>query len=236
MGECIVIPTNTQPSISIIVPVFNEEKALSAALPMLLQLVEVEIIFVDGGSTDKSRHMIQEAGFLCLTSGAGRAKQMNTGANHAKGDIFLFLHIDTSISQSNLSSIRKSYTEGFNSGRLNVLLSKRVLSHCIISFFINIRSRVSKVSTGDQAMFVRQDIFRQLGGYADIALMEDVELSKRLKKVGKVACLKDKVVTSSRRWEQYGVLKTVYLMWKIRFLYWIGVSPTKLAKLYREAR
>jgi len=224
------------PSISIVIPIYNEEKVLPQALLELKNLDVEQIIFVDGGSTDKSRVLIQEAGYHCLLSRAGRAKQMNFGSNDSRSDIILYLHIDTSLYSSNISSIRKSYNDGASSGRFNVKLYSSALTYCSISYFINLRSRLSKVSTGDQAIFVRRDLFEEIGGYADIPLMEDVELSKRLRKVGKVACLTDHVVTSSRRWEENGVFTTVYLMWKLRFLYWLGITPEKLSKMYRDAR
>ena len=229
---------NKYPTISIVIPVYNEAKVLPHAFEMIhaLSLSEDEVVFVDGGSTDATQRLIQAEGFTCFKSSLGRARQMNHGAHVANSEIILFLHADTSLYSSNLSSIRKAYTEGFRSGRFNVKLEPSSISSCFISFFINIRSKWSKISTGDQAMFVRRDIFESLGGFKDIPLMEDIELSKRLKKLGKVACLTNKVATSSRRWEQNGLIRTVLLMWKLRFLYWIGVSPEKLAKMYRDTR
>ncbi|MDQ7001608.1 MAG: TIGR04283 family arsenosugar biosynthesis glycosyltransferase [Ghiorsea sp.] len=227
------------PSLAIVVPVFNEEKTLSLALKKLQHLniqAPDEILFVDGGSTDNTKQIILDAGFQCLKSAQGRAKQMNFGAENIKGKIILFLHIDTSISSSNILNIKKTYKHGFLSGRFNVILSNTDVRYRIISFFINVRSRLSGISTGDQTMFVTRVAFEQVGGFPDFALMEDVALSKKLKPLGKVACLKDTVTTSSRRWEQHGVVKTVLLMWKLRFLYWLGVSPERLAKMYRSVR
>lgn len=222
------------PSLAIVIPVYNEAKILAKTLKMLDKLTVEEIIFVDGGSTDSSKTLISKAGHTCLQSGLGRGQQMNFGTKSSQSDIILYLHVDTSISSSNISNIKKSYNHGFISGRFDVTFTNKSLSYSIISFFINLRSRVSNISTGDQAIFVRRDVMEQLGGYPEIALMEDVALSKRLKRLGRMISLRDKIITSSRRWEENGPVKTVLLMWKIRFLYWAGVSPDKLAKLYRK--
>ncbi len=224
------------PSVAIVIPTYNEASTLPQALKRLDGLCADELIFVDGGSTDESRALIQAQGHRCLFSELGRAKQMNTGAQNTESDIILFLHIDTSLSSSDISSIKKSYNQGFLSGRFNIKLSNPAITYCIISFFINLRSRLSRISTGDQGMFVRRDVFDAVGGFPDLPLMEDVAMSKRLKQVGKVACLSGKLTTSSRRWEQHGIVRTVMLMWKIRFLYWLGISPAKLVMMYRHTR
>ncbi|WP_269764225.1 TIGR04283 family arsenosugar biosynthesis glycosyltransferase [Ghiorsea bivora] len=221
------------------IPVYNEEETLPHALREIQKLnleATDQLIFIDGGSNDHTKQLIQDAGFHCLVSQAGRAKQMNMGAQNTKSDIILFLHIDTSISSSNISNIKKTYNQGYLSGRFNIRLSSSGLSYQIISFFMNARSCLSKISTGDQAMFVRRDVFETVGGFPDLPLMEDIALSKKLRPLGHIACLKDTLVTSSRRWEKYGVINTVLLMWKLRFLYWIGISPEKLAKMYRHIR
>ena len=222
------------PSLAIVIPVFNEVKALPYALKMLHDLSVDEIIFVDGGSNDKSRELIKANGYQCLTSLAGRAKQMNLGANNIKSDIILFLHVDTEFHSSHVSIIKKSYTEGFSSGRFDITFTDNSLTYRIISFFINMRSRLTKLSTGDQAMFMRREVFEQQGGFKDIPLMEDIEISKRLRTVGNVICLREKVVTSNRRWKNFGILKTIILMWKLRLLFWLGISPAKLAQIYKK--
>lgn len=222
------------PSLAIVIPIYNEAKILPETLNMLAKLAVEEIIFVDGGSTDSSKTLISKAGHTCLQSGLGRGQQMNFGTKYSHSDIILYLHVDTSILSSNISSIKKSYNHGFISGRFDVTFSNKSLRYLIISFFINVRSRLSNINTGDQAIFVRRDIMEQIGGYPDIVLMEDIALSKRLKRLGRIISLRDKVITSSRRWEENGTVKTILLMWKIRFLYWAGVSPDKLAKLYRK--
>lgn len=227
------------PSLAIVIPVYNEAQVLPDALTALggLSMGSSDcIVFIDGGSTDQSRALIEAGGFRCITSAPGRAKQMNTGMKNTHSDIILYLHIDTSISSCNISNIKKSYKQGYISGRFDISLSNSSVTHRIISFFINMRSRMTKIATGDQGMFVRRDILSKIGGFRDIPLMEDIELSSRLRRLGKVACLRDKLVTSSRRWEDHGIFRTVYLMWKLRFLYWLGVSPQKLTKMYRAPR
>ena len=227
------------PSLAIVIPVFNEAKVLPKALKSLAELSmdsPDSIIFVDGGSTDQSRELIHEHGFECLQCESGRAKQMNFGTETTESDIILYLHVDTSISSSNISSIKKSYNYGFLSGRFDITFTNSSITYRIISFFINVRSRFSKISTGDQAIFIRRDIFEKIGGFPDIPLMEDITISNKLKRLGKVACLKDTVTTSSRRWEKNGVIHTITLMWKIRLLYWLGIDPEKLAAMYRNTR
>jgi len=222
-----------------VIPVFNEEKNLPHALKEIQRLeleASDELIFIDGGSSDNTKQLIQDAGFHCLISEAGRAKQMNMGAQNTRSEIILFLHIDTSISSSNISNIKKTYNQGFLSGRFNIRLSNNDITYRIISFFINIRSCLTKVSTGDQGMFATRGSFVAVGGFPTISLMEDVALSKKLKALGKVACLRDELTTSSRRWEHHGIVKTVLLMWKLRLLYWLGVDTEKLAKMYRSTR
>lgn len=209
---------------------------MPSALKSLQELAVDELVFVDGGSWDNTVNLIENAGFVCLKSQAGRARQMNLGTKHTSSDIILYLHIDTSISSSNILSIKKTYSQGFLSGRFNIQLSNRALTYRIISFFINVRSCLTKVSTGDQGIFVSREAYEAVGGIPDIALMEDVAFSKKLKRLGKVACLKDTLITSSRRWETCGVWRTIYLMWKLRLLFWLGVSPDTLAKMYRDAR
>ena len=195
-----------------------------------------ELVFVDGGSIDGSRAMIEEAGFVCLQSEAGRAKQMNLGTQNTKSDIVLYLHVDTTISSGNISNIKKTYIQGFLSGRFDIGFSNQSLTYQIISLFINIRSCLTKVNTGDQGIFVARSAYEAVAGIPDIPLMEDVAFTKALRRLGKVVCLHDKLITSSRRWENHGVMRTVLLMWKLRLYYWLGVSPEKLAQMYKGAR
>ncbi|MDX8395128.1 MAG: TIGR04283 family arsenosugar biosynthesis glycosyltransferase [Mariprofundaceae bacterium] len=221
------------PTVAIVVPILNEAGKLPELIAMLESLGADEVVFVDGGSSDGSLEILGESDVLWINSESGRAKQMNAGAVKISSDIILFLHADTKLLENNILNIQGCCVDASAcAGRFDVRLSGQQSVFRVIEFMINLRSRLSKVSTGDQAMFVRRDVFEKMGGFADIALMEDVELSKRLKKMGKVVCLREKVITSSRRWEKHGIGKTVWLMWKLRLRYFLGADPIKLKKSY----
>jgi rSAM/selenodomain-associated transferase 2 len=230
------------PTLAVIVPVRNEAQVLAAGLAPLLALPDVdELIVVDGQSTDGS--LALAAGLLdttrdgtracCLSSGAGRARQMNAGASNAGSDVLLFLHIDTRLPPQALACVRAAVAAGHVWGRFDVRLPGRHPVFRLIERAMSWRSRLTGIATGDQAIFVRADVFRMLGGFPDQPLMEDIELSRRLKWVGPPACLHETVETSSRRWERYGVVRTILLMWYLRLLYGLGVSPRRLARRYR---
>jgi len=224
-------------SLAIVVPVFNEGQALRQSLQSFMDLSADELVFVDGGSNDDTLAVLSQANALCLTSELGRAAQMNAGSEVVSSDIIVFIHADTVISKSDLLAMKKALSQlDVVGGRFDVRLSGTHPAFRLIEWMINQRSRLTKISTGDQCQFVRRDVFEAMGGFAAMPLLEDVGFSKRLKKLGRIACLRNKVITSSRRWEQHGVLSTVWLMWKIRLLYWLGVSPEKLAQMYRDAR
>lgn len=218
-------------------PVFNEAQVLAEKLTNLKALNVDELMFVDGDSTDDSQQGLEKAG-VCWQAGArGRAAQMNAGAGYCKSDILLFIHIDTEINNSNVSAIKSVMEQpGTVGGRFDVRLSGRHPAYRMISWFMNARSRLTKISTGDQALFVRRQVFEQMGGFADLPLMEDIEFSSRLKKQGEIACLRETVTTSSRRWQQHGIIRTILLMWKLRALYWLGTPADKLAAMYRNVR
>ncbi len=224
-------------SLAVIVPVYNEEQVLHDHLQRFIDLEADELIFVDGGSKDQTKAFIEQIGLRCLSSKPGRANQMNAGAVVVKSDILVFIHIDTLVSKSDLALVKALFDQSvIVGGRFDVSLSGSHPAFRVIEFMMNQRSRFTKVSTGDQVQFVRRTVFESIGGFAKMPLLEDVEFSKRLKKIGRIACLPEKVMTSSRRWESHGIIRTVWLMWKIRLLYWLGVSPEKLVVLYRDAR
>ncbi len=221
-------------NLSIIVPIYNEAKqaaALARGLRLLKDEWVKEIILVDGGSVDGGDEILAKE-FTVIRSAKGRAAQMNAGAAHATGSWLLFLHADT---QLGVTHIKHAMSQGalYHWGRFNVRLSGEHFMFRIIERFINWRSQLTSVATGDQCLFIRKKLFDDINGFANISLMEDVEICKRLRKRHKPLCLQHAVTTSSRRWQQYGVYKTVWLMWKLRFLYWRGVAPDQLAKLYR---
>jgi rSAM/selenodomain-associated transferase 2 len=227
----------TEISIAAIVPVFNEARQLPEKLLKMRALNADELIFIDGSSTDGTQQLLEEAGVIWLTGARGRANQMNLGAKKCNSDILLFIHIDTELNESSLSAIKSVMLQPDRvGGRFDIRLSGDHPAYRMIAWLINFRSRWSKISTGDQAMFVRREIFEQMGGFADLPLMEDIEFSKRLKRQGNIACLRRTVTTSSRRWQHQGIIYTILLMWKLRFLYWLGTPAEKLALLYRDAR
>jgi len=189
-----------------------------------------EIIVVDGGSEDNSLSIAQTVADQVIRSKPGRAIQMNAGAAVAQGSCLLFLHIDTQLPTNfnNDLSVMKQADWGF----FTVVLSGKLWPLRIIESMMNIRSSLTAVATGDQCIFVGKQLFEQCNGYKIIPLMEDVELSKRLREIKKPQIVKNKVVTSSRRWETYGIIKTVILMWRLRWAFFRGVDPHLFAKRY----
>jgi rSAM/selenodomain-associated transferase 2 len=223
--------------ISAIIPVLNEENSIASVLRALKHLGADQVIVVDGGSTDRTREICEQAEVNVLVSPRGRAKQMNQGARNATGEILLFLHADTRLPASGLedvrSALRDSRTMG---GRFDVRLDDDRRIFKIIGNMINLRSRLTKMATGDQAIFVRREVFEKLGGFPDLPLMEDIAFSRMLKKRGRIACLRSRVVTSARRWETGGVWRTIFKMWILRLLYLAKVSPFRLKRFYDDAR
>jgi rSAM/selenodomain-associated transferase 2 len=162
---------------------------------------------------------------------------LNAGAEACRGDVLLFVHADTRLPQSVKTSIESALADGLVvGGWFDVQFDSDSPWSRLISTFMNLRSRLTRISTGDQAMFVRRNVFEQLGGFSDIPLMEDIEFSTRLKRRGPIIALHDTVLTSFRRWERRGALKTIALMWTLRFFYWVGVSPHRLARFYPAVR
>ena len=221
-------------SILIVVPVLNEALCLPEALARLKPLVGhlVDLVFVDGGSTDDTVGLIEAAGLRAIPSAKGRAWQMNTGAAQTQADILLFLHADTQLPAGALDSIRSHLTSTVCWGRFDVRIagSSRMLP--VIAGMMNWRSRYSGIATGDQAMFMTRAAFNAIVGFPQQALMEDIEASKRLKKLSKPACISLPVITSGRRWETRGVWATIFLMWRLRWAYWRGRNANQLAQLY----
>ena len=219
--------------ISIIIPTLNESDSLYATLHDLQAGIEdpeqVEIIISDGGSQDDTLDQAREFTDKLVSGKKGRALQMNLGAEHANGEWLVFLHADTRLPADWIKLIDQSNSPW---GRFDLRLSgcHRLLR--VVETGINWRSRLTSVATGDQVMFFRRDFFRQLGGFPAIPLMEDVALSKRARKLCAPACIRQPVISSSRRWEENGILRTIVLMWLLRFAYWIGVKPASLQRWY----
>jgi len=228
-------PLSAVHSISIVIPALNEAANLARLLPDLAGRAEaLDVIVVDGGSTDRTADVVKTTGRArYLASPPGRARQMNAGARVARGDVLLFLHADTYLAEGALAAVEQAMADpGVVGGRFDVCFDTARPVMRMVAWFINRRSRVSGIATGDQAIFVRRAAFEALGGYPDLPLMEDVELSRRLKRHGRVVCLREIATTSARKWEQEGVTRTILLMWLVRFLYFCGVSPARLHRLY----
>ncbi len=213
--------------LSVVVPVLNEAAGIRAALEALAPLRSRghEVIVIDGGSSDRTFELAEGLCDRVLRAPRGRAVQMNAGARVATGEVLLFLHADTRLPPRADRRIPGSARWG----RFDVEIEGRHPLLKIVACAMNLRSRLTGIATGDQAMFVRRDAFP---GFPEIALMEDIALSRILKKTGRPACLRERAVTSGRRWESGGVLRTIFLMWRLRLLYFLGVSPERLARRY----
>lgn len=223
--------------LSVIVPALNEEPALPATLRAARQRGVGEIIVVDGGSVDGTVAVADELADLVVRSERGRAVQMNAGVARASGEVLLFLHADTLLPPGYVADVVDACAlPGVVGGRFDVDLQPSSPLLWITGELINRRSRLTRVATGDQAMFVRRDVFEAMGGFAAIPLMEDLDLSRRLKRAGEIACLRSRVTTSARRWQKDGALRTILLMWTLRLLYYGGVSPERLHRFYRNTR
>lgn len=221
--------------ISVIVPTLNEAANIAATLS-LLQTARTrghEVIVVDGGSLDDTVRIAETIADQVLTARMGRARQMNAGAALAYGDVLLFLHADT-LPPTHCAALIEAALNGnkHHWGRFDVQLSGSHVMLRVVERLMNWRSRLTSIATGDQAMFVRRDLFLQCGGFPDIPLMEDIALSKLLKRRGAPANLRERVVTSSRQWERRGIINTIVLMWRLRLAYALGADPQRLYQRY----
>lgn len=219
--------------ISIVIPVLNEAEHLSAKLQALQVLRECcQLIVVDGGSDDSSSTLAEPLVDKLILSSRGRARQMNTGAEQADAEVLLFLHADTSLPEQAIRSINQALAQSYQWGRFDVAFDTPKPVFKLIACMMNQRSRLTGIATGDQALFMTRAAFTTVGGFPEIALMEDIAISRQLKKLGKPACIKDKVVTAARRWQQHGIGKTIVLMWRLRWAYFWGADPDDLAERY----
>ena len=221
--------------LSIVMPVLDEGEAIAGALDALAELraLGVEVVVVDGGSQDATVQRARLRADHVLASPPGRALQMNAGAAKASGDVLLFLHADTRLPPEAerlvLDGLARSTRHW---GRFDVTIAGRHPMLPVIAFMMNLRSRITGIATGDQAIFVKRDAFREAGGFPAIPLMEDIALSKKLKRAGRPLCLRERTVTSGRRWETHGVFRTILLMWRLRLAYFFGADPATLARRY----
>ena len=220
----------------IVMPVLNEAAGIADALSALAPLKArgVQLVVADGGSRDATTNIVQARGDTVISSAPGRALQMNAGAQASSATVLLFLHADTLLPDHADQLIAQALASG-NAvwGRFDVHIAGQSRMLPVVAALMNWRSRISGIATGDQAMFMRRAAFDAAGGFSVQPLMEDIEMSKRLLKLSRPACLRAKVQTSGRRWDTRGVWRTIVLMWRLRFAYWRGAAPERLAQLYR---
>ena len=224
--------------LSIIVPVLDEAAGIAEALGALapLRARGAEVIVVDGGSRDRTMELAGPLADRLIAAPRGRSAQMNAGAAAATGDIFLFLHADTRLPPEADRMVLDGLTaSSWQWGRFDVKIAGRSPLLPLVASLMNWRSLATGIATGDQAMFATRAAFAKVGGFPDIPLMEDVELSKRLKRVSRPLCLAARVVTSGRRWDERGTIPTILLMWRLRLGHFLGAEPSALARRYGHA-
>jgi rSAM/selenodomain-associated transferase 2 len=228
----------SDPLISIIVPVLDEADAIVATLAVLqpMRARGVEVVVADGGSTDATRQLAAPLADRVIESARGRAAQMNAGARAARGAVLAFVHADTLLPPSADRAIAAALAAGREWGRFDVAIDGAAPLLVLVALMMNLRSRLTGIATGDQAIFARRAAFDRAGGFPDIPLMEDVALSKSLRMESAPACLRERVVTSGRRWERHGTLRTILLMWRLRLAYALGADPRHLARRYDVER
>jgi len=223
-----------RPALCIVVPVLNEAPGLAARLLELEQfrVRGAHLVVVDGGSDDASLQIARAHADLAFVAPRGRAAQMNAGAAACPADMLLFVHADTRLPADADALVARALRGPFGWGRFDVRIDSRRPALRLVERAMNLRSRVTGIATGDQSIFVRHDLFRAVGGFPDIPLMEDIALSRRLLSHGPPACLRRRVVTSARRWERDGVWRTILLMWRLRAAFSLGADPARLALRY----
>lgn len=222
---------------SIVIPVLNESGGIVRLLEALqhFRAQGAEVVVVDGGSSDGTPVLALPLADRVLAAPCGRGSQMNAGAANARGEVLLFLHADTRLPPSALERIEDAVRKGALWGRFDLRIEGSTRGLRLVAFMMNWRSRLSGIATGDQAIFVTREAFLRVGGFADIPLMEDVVFSGRLRAIARPACLAAKVLTSGRRWEKHGLLRTILMMWRLRLRFYFGASPEDLAREYGYA-
>lgn len=223
--------------LSIIIPTLDE----AAVIRRLLQSLQVlrdaghELILVDGGSSDDTRRLARPLVDQLLVSPPGRAGQLNTGARAASGDVLWFLHADSRVPRAVMMELPDALLRAASVwGRFDVRLSGRHPMLRLVAFMMNWRSRLTGIATGDQGIFVRRSAFFAVDAFPDIPLMEDIAISRQLRRLARPSCLRQRLVTSGRRWERHGLLKTILLMWRLRLAFACGADPANLARHYRQ--
>ena len=221
--------------LSIVMPTLNEASGVVECVQALQTWRQngAEVIVVDGGSTDATVERVKPWVDHVMVAALGRAAQMNAGAQQASGEVLLFLHADTQLPPDGFEQLRVALAKGACWGRYDVRILGSSIMLRVVSKLMNMRSKLTHIATGDQAIFVRREVFDSVGGFPNKILMEDIELSKILRRQHQPACLPGPVLTSGRRWESQGVWRTIILMWRLRWLYWRGVEPARLKALYK---
>jgi rSAM/selenodomain-associated transferase 2 len=221
--------------LSIVIPTLDEAAGIVDQLTGLQPLRREghEVIVVDGGSADATADLARPLADLVLSAPRGRSLQMNAGAAQARGEVLLFLHADTRLPEGGLAQIAAALSRtDCVWGRFDVTIEGRHPMLRVVASLMNLRSRLTGIATGDQAVFIRRSAFERVGGFPPIALMEDIALSAALKRVSRPACLRARVMTSGRRWEKHGVGRTIVRMWRLRIAYFFGAEPARLARAY----
>jgi rSAM/selenodomain-associated transferase 2 len=227
--------------ISVVIPVLNEQAAINATIGHMRRISAgetIEIIVVDGDPEGSTIRAVADPHVLRLTSRPGRAVQMNHGAHEARGDILLFLHADTVLPGGAIGLIRETLESGrWRAGAFGLELDSGRMSLRIVAAAARFRIRLTGIPFGDQSFFIPRDYFHRIGGYAEIPLMEDIEIARRIKRQGgRIAVLQERAVTSSRKWEEEGVMHSIFRNWFLQLSYFAGVSPERLVKLYYPAQ
>lgn len=222
--------------ISVIIPILNEENILEKTLSRLQpELKNHELIIVDGGSTDGSIHIAEKYGKV-IKSEQGRAKQLNAGAAAATGEILIFLHADVWLEQGAGKAVESALLSGYVGGGFLQKIDGRSILYRIIEKTADIRGKYLKVFYGDSGIYVKRTDFERIGGFPEVPIMEEIGFSKALRKLGKTKMVKPRIHISARRWEANGIVRTTTINWLITFLYFLGFSLERLAKLYRNIR
>ena len=225
--------------ISVIIPVLNEADVMGESLSQFQHAQDVDVMVVDGGSVDETCSIVKASGFGQWIEGAlpGRATQMNFGASHARGEIFLFLHADTFLPDKGLDLIRNTLQDpAVVGGCFRLGFSENYWPFRSIAYFSNLRSKYLGITYGDQGIFVRRSVFEAVGGYARLKLFEDSEFCKAVSQQGSFVMLPESVCSSTRRWRKCGIVRTVFWMWMLRVLFLCSVSDETLCRWYRAVR
>ena len=225
--------------ISVIIPVLNEEMTIESCLIPFQNLKEVEVLVVDGGSCDRTQSLVESAGFalLLISDRVGRAFQLNKGAVNASGKILLFLHADTRLPEKWVEQVLESMSDPkVVGGRFQLEFSEKTWVFRVIAFFSTLRSRYFGLTYGDQAIYVRNEVFKKVGGFPPLMLFEDSEFCSLVSKLGLFVMLGSNVCSSTRRWRKGGIFRTILRMWVLRLLYFCFISDLRLNRWYEQTR